>query len=416
MWRIRCSLSALLVASAAPAQPVTPSPDVALDLLVWVGAANGAWSAGTLFGHRRDTLFIVTTRHTVRDSQEVRVQITRDDSSHVADVRWVDPHWDFAVLAVPLADLRGPWRVPRSVRPRRKELYWEEPLYTIGCVPYCWWPAREARHQYFVPSRSRELQPSELLFRTDFVEAGFSGGPIVDRDGAVVGLIITRTGGVTGRAIWWTDLLDRMSGLGFPVNLQPRPSLRGRSAFARISGVLAPRGGRDLDGARFRGGGRLEVGVVLAGLHEVVYAFDRVVIRGDERHAAPGRGDEPDVFILHYLVYGYRYRTRLPFIRLRQPHSVSVGFELMGPVGGWGVMAIPGDSIDVRTGEPVEVSRSVRLHRRMGMSIRSDFRAYLTERTGIIIDYALFHPSLQSLGVPDRYHRVSIGVDMRWPY
>lgn len=400
----------------AGAQEGSPSPHTALDRLVYVQAASGAKSAGVIFGSRQDSVFIVTTRHTVRDTHDVTVQVTQSDSAHKAEVRYVSPDrdLDFAVIAFPASDIRGVWRLPTAVRPRPSTLDGRTTLYAIGCAPGCWWPPLGVRYSHSIISTySDGSQLEKIYVRGEYLEPGFSGGPLVDPDGAVLGMI-TSTGSAVGSAIFWRDLVATLEACGFPVNLSSRRGLRSRSVFVRIAGDLFPIPGRDSDGAPLFGGGRLQAGVVLTGLNELVVGMDRMSFAGG--HIPAEQGAQKDAVVLHYMFVGYRARTQLPLLRLPQPSSMSIGADLLIPWKAWSVASVPGDSVDVRNGERVPSLETITLDSRVSASVIGDVRINLSEQVGLNLELAAFFPRLPNWRTNGYIPRLSIGVDHRWAF
>jgi hypothetical protein len=248
-----------------------------------------------------------------------------------------------------------------------------------------------------------------LHLRAEYLEEGYSGGPVVDRDGALRGMI-TSDFGVSGTALDWSYLQQRLDQLEFPVNLRVIRVVRGNGYFLTSTINLYPGPGRHTDGRRFVPGGRVEAGLIF-GIQEFSIGLARVSAGG----ASLSR-EEPlnagDAFVAHYLTLGYKVRLRLDPL-VSGTHTFSGGLMYFAPLEAWAVTTISGDSIDTKIGEPAAVRSVIRVTAVPQLTPHIGYRLFITEKLGLVAELFAFRPRYQEMRSDRIEYFLSIGIDTR---
>lgn len=130
---------------------------------------------------------ILTNEHVVRNATDIRV-VLPDGSRHVVLSVVVDEHFDLAILRIDVSGLR-------SLGPARSSARFGTPVVAIGWnVPQGAACARAGVVTDVSASLQNELDPTQgryygqLIESTAALEPGFSGGPLLDRHGRLIGL------------------------------------------------------------------------------------------------------------------------------------------------------------------------------------------------------------------------------------
>jgi hypothetical protein len=275
----------LALCAATPdcsAQPRNLSPDVAKPTVVVVlSARREEWSptptstveriawypaAGTIVGWRGDSLYIVTSYHHVQHAEYLRVQLlSAPDSSRVATMISRDTALDLAVLTVRISGMPAGWKMPVVPKNRRGAT---GQVYALGCARgSCWADPEEAAYLYTIRD--------QLVFRSPFLVTGLSGGPLVNEDGALLGIVIEESEGV-GVAIRWGRIVEELQELGVPMNLEELRANSSREGLFRYMHIVSPSPGWDHDGERLAPGFRIESGVKLAYSHVLLVGASRL--------------------------------------------------------------------------------------------------------------------------------------------
>lgn len=386
---------------------------VALRLLVRIVGVDESGSirqsGGIIVGYRADSLYVLTVAHSFNRAGAVWAQVTPQDTVHRATLVLTDSARDFAVVSVPRANIRGSWKPPFWIDPRRTFPYSSQRLSLIGCAPFCWWSPRAAVYEYLQPG---EVESFRLLtFRSDYLEPGMSGGALVDGDGAVLGMVVVDAGR-TGVAFAWEDLREALQRAGIPVNLRSYRGHRAGMAFFTASGDAFPTPGQDSDGTRFQPGWRLRLGLTLGRNLELHAGFDRTSFRGEQRAGGAGDPIEADAFVARYIVVGARARMALPLTDPVQGHTWSIGLDLLLGYDGGAVGPVLSDKVDVRTGERETRMQSYRWNPETTAIPNIGLRVQTWRGVGVIVDYGLYVGD--NSNSPDHPHRLSVGFDTRW--
>jgi S1-C subfamily serine protease len=157
---------------------------------------------------------VLTAAHVVEGVDRVRLVPLEDESDYlVGTVQWRDTEVDVAVLSVE-SDTDAPQR-PLNLEPVTRG----QTVYVVGA-----------------PIGIATVTSGEVLTATDAdflasapVRSGNSGGPVLDKDGNAIGMIIERTAdGSSGRALTVATLIEATEN----ARLNPQPPPRSRSFFA----------------------------------------------------------------------------------------------------------------------------------------------------------------------------------------
>jgi hypothetical protein len=404
-------------AAAASAQAGDLSPYLAQPLVVEVRSTfantDGRLepelrAAGIIIGLRSDTLFIVTAKHNVEGVAVVQVRLRHNGVFHPAAGNVIlISGWDIALIAVTGHSADPDWRVPFVVPRSRSRLRWRERLFVLGCPNgNCWLEPQEAEL-----SGSRHVF---LFFRTHYIKPGMSGGPLVDSDGALVGLVVGQEEG-DGRAIWWEDVELIIRAVGYPVNL---PRSRGYSAGelgVRVLGAAWPSPGLNTDGRYLQPGWRAELTKRILPPLEVATGFTRVSFA-----ASPVAGIESDYEEAYaHLYWHLGARFAFPVTRWsigrNLPDLVGGGMDLLVPIIRYTevVGLAASDSVDLVRGEYVR-ERSI-VHSRTGISLayRISYRIALSERLGIVVAPSLYLINFDYLDSSPARGVLEVGGDLR---
>jgi hypothetical protein len=380
------------------------SPRVAENLVVEIISMRQGRkdvSAGTLVGYRSDTLYIVTAAHNIEEAESYAVRLATSNSHLEAHVfaYWPLP-WDLAVL-VAAAPRETPRILPRVAGRRRTFLYSNERLFLLGCpLGRCWNDPEPAER---VPSIFGE----RLAFRSPFVEPGFSGGPLVDEDGALLGIII-HADGLSGEAIYWPAFAEGLRQAGVAVNLKPLVGLRRQSLYVKFMPTVYPLPARDFDGQRLAIGGRVEVGIARSSLVQFAFSI--------HRFSADGSTDNVGL-VAHSIGFGYRMAGANPFWTVGRPvrDVVTLGFDVLLPMGSARAIGVNlTDSIDVRTGERVSIPGGSASDGSLGVALSAEYRIALSERIAAVGSVVLYAQRFEFRST-HAYPAVQIGVEWRKP-
>jgi len=159
-------------------------------------ASTLAGFGGSGFCFAADGL-IVTTEHVLRDATSVTV-VLPDGTEQPARRLVADDRFDLAVLKIDSASL--PWLVAAQAAQRAGDLV----VAVAGPNPRLTGLRRGGSITRTGLSLQEDLGPDgrhdygELLESTAPVEAGFSGGPVTNRDGLLVGIVVAAAGSADG--------------------------------------------------------------------------------------------------------------------------------------------------------------------------------------------------------------------------
>lgn len=366
---------------SASAQAKELTPEMSLRLMVEVHSVqlDGRGhperplpSAGTVLGERNDTLYVVTSHHHVENAASVGVRVTPQGPLLPASLRSEHPSLDLAVLAVTGHGSDASWRLPSRIRRVSPGVRPGEAVFAIGCPDgVCWAPPERAQL-----SGHRD---SIVQFRSYFIKPGLSGGPLVDADGAMMGIIFVRHDVAEGTAIWWPVVQSTFRAEGFPVELPVEHGFRVGEGSIRLFTALFPAPGLDVDGDRIPPGWRFEFSRRVAPRIDIVGGMTMVSFS-----AAPldPDADHRESFVHPYVYAGVRHGIG----------ALSVGGDALVPV--WTETFVVGmadsDSVDLATGEYVPVRSTVRAAVGSSVALRITYRIALSERIALVAASSAF--------------------------
>lgn len=419
--RVRAAMLAAWVAHATPAaaQPGELTPDVSQRLLVEVRSTflnsrrqpePALPASGIIFGQRGDTLYIVTSRHQIDSAASVEVRLVPQGPLFQANVLFQHPRLDLAVLGITGHDTVASWILPRRVLSRSHGLADHgDRVFALGCPDGQCWTAPEA-------AQFRGYGGAGILFRTYYIRPGTSGGPLVDADGALLGLIV-KTEVAEGQAIWWYDVEDALKRERYPVNLPVMQGYRVGEVSIRFLGAAFPRSGVNSDGQYLQPGWRAELSLRLAPRLEAAAGLNRVSFAAAPFHDRRATYEEAYAHI--YLFSGVRYSLPLTrwSIGKSLPDVASIGFDVLIPLrrDTRVVGFTASDSVDLVRGEYVLV-RSV-INSRTGISVaaRGSYRLAITEQFAVIAAPTLYIMTFEYLESSPFRAFLEIGGDFRLP-
>jgi hypothetical protein len=206
--------------TTARSQPVSNPGEDLNRLIVMVRcqiAERDSFGAGIIFGASTDRLYFATANHVVREGMD-------QAQSVLVQLKWMPGEWktaqlldnkdqdaDLAVLAINLSS-QG-MHVDRFLR-------WDllgdvgslksgDSVYSIG------FPNGEAWRSFVTPDKVYQKSLTSILFESNFVSPGNSGGALVNDRRELVGMIRD-----TGKAVSIQSILDTLRQWGYPVGLQ----------------------------------------------------------------------------------------------------------------------------------------------------------------------------------------------------
>jgi len=136
--------------------------------------------------------YVLTNYHVVRGADSVKLRNHRGQSFR-ADIIFTDPGKDLAVLRINDTAFRALKNVPYAFRKSDADL--GEDVYTIG------FPRDEAVYGQGYLSSATGYSGDTLAYQISIpVNPGNSGGPVLDRNGNVIGMISGKQKGIDGAA------------------------------------------------------------------------------------------------------------------------------------------------------------------------------------------------------------------------
>lgn len=418
--RIRRLLTwgALSVSVASPASVLAQTsillPEAAQPLVVEIEVTKelSLPKAGTLLGWRGDTLFVATAAHNLRDAASICARVRGQQNVCLPSVLHITlDELDLAIIAVIGHRALDGWKVPRVVERRDPESSAGQPVFALGCASgECWHLPEEARLVHADTGRYK------IRFRSPYLRPGFSGGPLVDTDGALLGIILADEE-VTGEALRWDVVAYVAKVAGISPNLQHQPGFRIRDISVRWFGTVNETGAYDADGTRLLGSYRLE-GAYRTGIHtEIVVGYTRSASSSDELlpiDIPPTRGNS---YIRTFWALGFRkvYALRGFQIGRELPDAVGWGIDLLLPTAdsASAVLWSNSDSTDYHTGGPLYSRRTASIDARTSMALYGEYRVGLHE-----FAFLSFSPLLQFLNAGETGNTrlfVNLGAGIRWP-
>ena len=169
------------------------------------------FGAGIIFGREKDRLLIATAYHVIHKGDQspvVRVTLKSMTSKQVnATVLKTDPAMDLAILSVEKQGINV-CAVSFNRLGDTSLLERNSPVIALGN------PIGEAWAMPVEPDRVSEITPRAIVFRSEFIRRGHSGGALVNEQAAIVGMILADQPPF-GRAISIDSVLTRVKQWGY---------------------------------------------------------------------------------------------------------------------------------------------------------------------------------------------------------
>lgn len=191
-----------------------------LELVAMLRGDMGS-GAAIILGRDSQSLYLATANHVVRqdgaDAKTIEVQL-----------KPLAPRWLRARLLPPIADAELDLAIVAVDGIKRTELDFcalplnlggdstrvrrGDPVYPVGYPGGILWAMPLS------PDRAAQVFPGQISFESPFVRVGFSGGPLLNRRGEIIGMIVADEPPL-GRAVPLDLILKAVRAAGFPVEL-----------------------------------------------------------------------------------------------------------------------------------------------------------------------------------------------------
>ena len=208
--------------------------------------------SGTVIRIVHDTIFAVTASHVVyRQGCSLNRAVTRyQGRSAPVEVISIHPRVDIALVRSILKGNPPPTapRLPKPVADSSISIPGldDDRAYVLGC------PVSGTCFDTPVQAKVRLSMPPFLRLQTTFIEPGYSGGPVVRRDGAILGIVVA-TSGEAVQAVRWTEVEAWLAGAGVLYTLlEPLPLPPGKTSIV-IGLSSGGRTAREFGGHPLRG-------------------------------------------------------------------------------------------------------------------------------------------------------------------
>lgn len=320
-----------------------------------IDAPDFAPGSGIVVGMREDTLLLLTAFHLLRPPHatvdSISVQLYPNGPRLTAIQAERDTALDLAVLKAHLPGGAGtvyPGGPPRPLEGPEVSTFGRPgtPLFATGCPRgECWGQPEEARVYL--------LTDSLIEFRGSGIENGFSGGALLDRYGAIIGMIIHDDPPHTA-ALRWDVATKKFTEWGYVQNLPLRSIERSNEFGYGLSLQGFPLPVKNEDGSF----------VGPSALVSVTYrATNRLDLVAGFATASFPLSSEPDTLLAaagNFFLLGLRvnFAQNQSLLGGRYPDVAYLGgsyrFNALSQILYRGV--IP-DSFDLRSGEPVRETR-----------------------------------------------------------
>jgi hypothetical protein len=424
-----CNVKVLIFSSAfivAPAQAqggvLNFTPDLARHLVVeittQVVSSTGEYeptlpSSGTIVRQANDTIYVVTSSHQLDEAVAVLVRLqTWDPEFHFyypvsralpAEIRFRNEESDLALIAVAYGNSNQYFRV------RRDTLHTSRRVFAFGC------PAGECWAEPEVGTYVKR-EGSRIVFRTPYLKAGVSGGPLVDEAGAVMGIILSHEAG-EGVALAWPAVEAELQARGYAANLRTYHGNRlgGFSVLILLTGTPPP--GSDSDERALSRGTRWEFGYAISPSIELVAGFAKFSMA-----IKPLPGVEVDwreAFVGDYGVLGVRASKLVSrsLLRRNYPDVYSGGLEVLFP---WDdayiVTQVPSDSVDLATGEYARIRSVIRVPSHMSFGVNVAYNLNITAQWAFVARASGYMLSVEypiSSTYPQLFGVIEIGTSFK---
>ncbi|GHE43175.1 trypsin-like peptidase domain-containing protein [Sphingobacterium griseoflavum] len=168
--------------------------------------------------------YVVTNYHVITGADSVHLQNHRGQSFK-ADIIFTNPEKDLAILHISDSTFKSSKNIPYTFKKQDSDL--GEDIYTIG------FPRDEAVYGQGYLSSSTGYAGDTLAYQISIpVNPGNSGGPVLDKDGHVIGIISGKQKGIDGAAfaIKTKALLETLNSI-------PADALKGNIVLSNRNGL-----------------------------------------------------------------------------------------------------------------------------------------------------------------------------------
>jgi len=136
--------------------------------------------------------YVVTNHHVINGADSVHLQNSKGQTFH-AKIIFSDPLKDLAILRIEDSNFKTPKNVPYTFKKQKSEL--GEDIYTIG------FPRDEAVYGQGYLSSNTGYAGDTIAYQISIpVNPGNSGGPVLDNQGNIIGIISGKQKGIDGAA------------------------------------------------------------------------------------------------------------------------------------------------------------------------------------------------------------------------
>lgn len=168
--------------------------------------------------------YVVTNYHVITGADSVHLQNHRGQSFK-ADIIFTNPEKDLAILHISDSTFKSLKNIPYTFKKQDSDL--GEDIYTIG------FPRDEAVYGQGYLSSSTGYAGDTLAYQISIpVNPGNSGGPVLDKDGNVIGIISGKQKGIDGAAF-----AIKTKALVETLNSIPADALKGNIVLSNRNGL-----------------------------------------------------------------------------------------------------------------------------------------------------------------------------------
>jgi hypothetical protein len=208
--------------SPTAAQPAVTTAEELNNLIVMIKSQIGndeSFGAGIIFGRQDNRLYIATANHVIRrgtdEAKRVQVQLRwmPGESKTAELLDHVERDIDLAVLAVVLDAGRTSPELRWDQLADARFLKSGESVYSIG------YPGGRPWHSYVTADKFAKNSRELILFESNFIGPGNSGGALLNERRRIVGLI-REFNAPDGRAVNIQSVIETLKDWKYPVDLK----------------------------------------------------------------------------------------------------------------------------------------------------------------------------------------------------
>jgi hypothetical protein len=327
-------------------------------------------STGIVLGASPAFVYVATAAHSTADALQTHVRLLNEQGEEFtiqAEEIGSDSTLDVAILRVARPTQ---WQTPPAL-PHRG---FGDRVFMFGC------PREEC---FFAPIPGTWIANVGSLIEfnaTDFAP-GVSGGALVDRDGALVGMV-TKYSGTTGYAVSIDRVREAARSAGATIDLPHPRVIRHQAAYFNASLHGTPSPGNDADGTGLARGGRFEYGLDVAPFIDFTYSLTHLVWTSKSEVWRTR-----DTYVATYMGIGYRLRVRSPISPLASHGHydyITLGFDVLDPTARYAIVTnLPTDSVNTKYGEQQLQRSVVRASAHVSTAIHVEYRRPLTDRWAV---------------------------------